>query len=313
MRAPAFRARRLAARLRQRRESRQRRMQEPREPDALALAFFADAVHAVVPVAGPDQGQAVPAERQAPIERQRAMLEQRRGLFGYLGLEEAVGLASLQRRALEERNDFVEHARIARRLDILRDGEGEPGPVVRNARAHALPRMRQPPVLNVALDELPPRRAQKMLAREIGSRRGERHAVLQLIAKAIGAARLIEGRARENATGEGLVEQPAVEHEIHRAVRRLDLDRAERLIPIARDVRLQRVEIGGAKLPDQGPRLLAGGRVAQKEHDFGDAAGRPIRASCASPRRRPTRRRRRWTAAPRPPAPPGSPARRCGR
>ena len=40
-------------------KSLERRVEQPAEPDALALAQFADAVHAVVPVAGADQRQAV--------------------------------------------------------------------------------------------------------------------------------------------------------------------------------------------------------------------------------------------------------------
>jgi hypothetical protein len=52
-------------RLRDSRETAQHRVQEEPEPDALALAFDADAVHAVVPVAGAHQRQAVRAEAQA--------------------------------------------------------------------------------------------------------------------------------------------------------------------------------------------------------------------------------------------------------
>ena len=59
--------------------------------------------------------------------------------------------------------------------------------------------MRQPPVLDVALGELSGGRAQQMLARQIGPDSGERHAVLQLVTKAVGAAGLIEGRARPDA------------------------------------------------------------------------------------------------------------------
>ena len=58
----------------------QRRVQEPAEPDALAAACDADAIHAVVPIAGAEQRQAVRADRQTRIERAHAMLEQRRGI-----------------------------------------------------------------------------------------------------------------------------------------------------------------------------------------------------------------------------------------
>src|ERR1043166_5072042 len=43
--------------------------QEPAEPHALAPAPVPDAVHAVVPVAGPDERQAVRAVRERPLAR----------------------------------------------------------------------------------------------------------------------------------------------------------------------------------------------------------------------------------------------------
>ena len=42
----------LAARNREGRKSQKRRMQEPAKPNALALALFTDAIHAVIPVTG---------------------------------------------------------------------------------------------------------------------------------------------------------------------------------------------------------------------------------------------------------------------
>ena len=99
-------------------------------------------------------------------------------------------------------------------------------------------------MLHVALRELPPRGALEVLARQIGSRGGQRHAVLQLVAEAVGAAGLIESGARPDATGERLVEQPAVEHQVHRAIGRLDRDRAQGFVPERGDLRFDGVEIG---------------------------------------------------------------------
>jgi len=50
-------------------------VQKPTEPDALAFAPVADAVHAVVPVAGSNQRKAVDAEREAVVKPARAVLE----------------------------------------------------------------------------------------------------------------------------------------------------------------------------------------------------------------------------------------------
>ena len=134
---------------------------------------------------------------EAEIEAARAMLEQRRRLVGAARLEVEIVLAG--RRAGPSRNGTRSSriAAIARRLDIVRGDRGEPRPVVGDARADALAGGRQPPMLDVALDELPRRRAQQMCSRVIAGRAtSERHDVLQLVAEAVGAARLIEGRAR---------------------------------------------------------------------------------------------------------------------
>ena len=102
----------LAARLCQRREGRERRVQEPAEPDALALALRSDAVHAVVPVARADQGEPVDADGEAAVERARAVFEERRGVFADHRLEERIVLALAQRRSFQERNCFVENADV---------------------------------------------------------------------------------------------------------------------------------------------------------------------------------------------------------
>ena len=66
---------------------------------------------------------------------------------------------------------------------------------------------------------------------DISVRDHQRHHVLELIAKAVRAARLIKRRSRPDAAGQRLVEQPAVEHDVHAAIRRLDLHRAENVVP----------------------------------------------------------------------------------
>ena len=88
-------------------------------------------------------------------------------------------------------------------------------------------------MLHVAFDELPRGGAQEMLARDLRLRHAQRHHVLKLIAKAVRAARLVEGRPRPHAAGERLVEQPAVEQNVHRAIGRLHLNRAEDVVPNA--------------------------------------------------------------------------------
>ena len=139
--------------------------------------------------------------------------------------EEAVMLVRLERLAFEERNLLVEHGDPGG-VDVVGDGIGEPRTIIGDTGPHALTRMRQPPMLDVALDELSRRRRAEDARGSTRVATRERHAVLQLIAETIGAAGLIKPRTRPNAAAQRLVEQPAVEHEVHRPVRRLDDDRA---------------------------------------------------------------------------------------
>src|SRR5262249_18371338 len=86
------------------------RTQEPAEPDALALAALAHPVHAVIPVAGAHQRQAMRPRLQARIERKCAVVEQTYLGLRYGGLKERVMLIGLQDRSLEEWYQLVEDA-----------------------------------------------------------------------------------------------------------------------------------------------------------------------------------------------------------
>ena len=59
----------------------------------------------------------------------------------------------------------------------------------------------------------------------------QRQHVLQLVAVAERAARLVEAGAPEDARRDGLVEQPAVEHQVHGRLRRLDPHAPEQPVP----------------------------------------------------------------------------------
>ena len=65
----------------------QGREQEPAKPNAFAFSRFANAVHAVIPVAGADQRQAVGAMGQAAIKGAGAMLIQGGGFLGQVRAE----------------------------------------------------------------------------------------------------------------------------------------------------------------------------------------------------------------------------------
>src|SRR5690606_36174354 len=98
---PRFGMRMVASLAGDRRKAAQRAGKEPAEPDARAAAGFADAVHAVVPVAAEDERQAVlPCPQDRKIERAGAMVVER-GILGRAArLEEGIVLAFGKRLAL---------------------------------------------------------------------------------------------------------------------------------------------------------------------------------------------------------------------
>src|SRR5258706_7353359 len=102
------------------------------------------------------------------------MLEQRGFLLGDGRLEEGVALALPQHGSLEKRDLLVEHARVARDVDIMPHDVRKPYPIVGNARADAAAGLGQPPMLNVALDELPRCGPQNVFARDVWHDRAER-------------------------------------------------------------------------------------------------------------------------------------------
>src|SRR5207244_12115949 len=84
-----------------------------------------------------------------------AVLEQRTPLSGHAWLEIRLGLPGGEERPPEERNDLVEEARVLGDLEIPEDHVRKPEQIVGDAGPNAATRQRVPPVLDVALDELP--------------------------------------------------------------------------------------------------------------------------------------------------------------
>src|SRR5271157_3650099 len=76
MQPPGFGALVLTARIRNLGELPQNRVQEPAQPNALALALLAYAVHPIVPVAGADQRKTVATDSEASVQRSGAMFKE---------------------------------------------------------------------------------------------------------------------------------------------------------------------------------------------------------------------------------------------
>ncbi len=265
MRAPALRARGIT-RVRVHRELPDHRDEEPCHPHALALAVLADPIHAIVPVTGAEQRQAVRAHRQAGVDRPCAMLEQRARLLRRLRCEEIVGLVGTQRLPGEKRHLGVQHRRITRQTDVVRDDAGQPQPVVDDARADPGAGRRQPPVLHVAGDELPAGRTQQVFPRDVRARHAQRHHILQLVPESVRAARLVERGTSPHAARQHLPRQPVVDEQVGAARGCCDRERAARVVPENRDFGELRIEVGGAPMRDVRDRVVRAAGFAE-QHD----------------------------------------------
>jgi len=70
-------------------------------------------------------------------------------------------------------------------------------------------------VLHVAFGELPRGGTQQMFPREVRQHVRQCHAILQLIAETERTARLIKPGARPEPASQRLIQQPAIEHDVH--------------------------------------------------------------------------------------------------
>ena len=243
-------------------------MKKPSEPDALAFSCGADPVHPIVPVSRADQRQPVAAHRQTAIERARAVLEQGAALRGHARLEIQIFLPRRERRPVEEGNDLVENSEIVGDFQVLNDHIRQPEQIIGDPGAHAAARRRMPPMLHISFDELTRGGAQQLRPRNVSLRNHQRHHVLKLIAKAVSAARLIKRRARPDATSQRLIEQPTIEHEVHRPIRGFYLHRAKNVIPVLDDRAQDLFKVGAAVKRNQCSRFFRARRLAEEKDDL---------------------------------------------
>ncbi len=167
-------------------------------------------------------------------QRQRRVLQHRAGALGApRGLVAAV-LVFFEGRGVEIGPQLVQQGALARLFDVFADRPGQPEQVVRAARAHAAVRLALvPPVHDVALLVLVGAGGEDALPRRGGGDGQEVHRVLQLVAEAVGPAALVDGSARQQAAGQGLVDGPAVHIAVELRMGRLDLQPARERGPAA--------------------------------------------------------------------------------
>ncbi len=208
------------------------------------------------------------ASGQALVERQRTVLEQARSPFGNCRLKEGVMVFLAQGGSFNKGYHLGQNGGVARDLNILCNGIGKPNTIVGHARAKAATRFRQPPVLDIAFNELPRRRSQEVCASNIGTRQAKCQHILQLIAKAICATCLIEPGARPHAASQGLIWQPPIQKNVEGAIRGFDLDNAENVIPLFSDRGKCRIEVSVTVFPDERWCVGLRGGLAKEENDF---------------------------------------------
>ena len=178
-------------------------------------------------------------------------------------------LARVQWPAFEVARGLVEHAAIAADLHIAAGDQRQPQVVIRAVGAHAAVLRRVPPMLHIAFDKLVRGTHQQMLAGGGGRCMQHRQAVLQLVAKAKGAAGLVVAAARPEAAGDDLIHQPTIDQHVYGRIRGLHLHLAQGFLPM-RAHRLQGA--GGGADPAQALHQAGGGAGillgAQAEDDF---------------------------------------------
>ena len=180
-------------------------IQEKSQPHAFALAVFAHQVHAVVPVTGADERQAVLAEFEAVHDGSDTVFVKARRLFRAPGQIVVGVFIRAYRAALDEVDGLIQHAGVPCVQNIAARRERQPEVIVRTVRAHTPARWRMPPMLNISFRELTGRAQEQVLAHEVRSGVDEGHHVLQLIAKTEGAPRLVVSASRPEAARQGLV------------------------------------------------------------------------------------------------------------
>src|SRR4029453_11967965 len=121
---------------------------------------------------------------------------------------------------------------------------------------------------HVSLLELPGGRPKDLSARFLGGTVNKRHRVLQLIAEAERAARLVEPGPTPYPAPKCLVDQPAIEHQIQRGIWRADLNRSEDTIPSCRDLLQRAICPPGLTIdPNEPTRVFLGRRLSEQKHD----------------------------------------------
>jgi hypothetical protein len=90
-------------------------------------------------------------------------------------------------------------------------------------------------MLHVSFTKLACRGTQQMIAKQLRLGMYQRHGVLQLVTETESASGLIKSRACPHATGQRLIDKPAIRQKVYGCVRGFYMDYAQRPAPIVPD------------------------------------------------------------------------------
>src|SRR5215216_374605 len=147
--------------------------------------------------------------------------------------------------------------------------ERKPEQIIRTTRANPPPSRGMPPMQHIALLELMRSRLENMLAHPIWAHMGVSHHILQLVAEPIRTTGLVEGSPAPEAAGQGLIQQPAIQQDIHGRVWGLHMDLSQNFIPKLAHLFSRRFHILNVlKILDQAFRLRPVRTLTEQESDL---------------------------------------------
>ena len=129
-------------------------------------------------------------------------------------------------------------------------------------------------MLDISFDELTRCGTQQVMSSRFGAGEGQGHAVLQLITETVGTTGLIERGTRGDPAGQCLIEQPAIEHDIHGAIGGRDLHRSQLLIPVGGHRRELSIQVGLTIPENECPGVFIAMTLADERGDLDGLAGR---------------------------------------
>ena len=205
----------------------------------------------------------------AVFQRANAVRVNSASLLTHCGHVEVFFLLFAKHRRRDERHDLIQQIGVACCHNIVVNHERQKIEVVGDPRANADPGRRVPPVLDIALLELPCRRSQDLRPRLCRSAVDQGHHILQLISKAVRPTGLVERGAGPNAASQDLINKPAVEHQVDAAIGRSHVQRVQVAVPLLLYLRQSRSSsMGLCVFANKSMNFLQTVRLTQDKNHF---------------------------------------------